>query len=170
MAISVYLSQEQIASKVSELATQMNTDYKDESIIVVCVMNGSFIFVSDLVRKMDGDVILDFISCSSYEGTQSTGALTIQKDIRTNIEGKNVILVEDIVDTGLTISKLVEDFKKRSPKSLKVASLLHKSVKTVVPVQIDYLGFEIEDKFVIGYGLDFDDRYRQLPYIGIYEG
>jgi hypoxanthine phosphoribosyltransferase len=170
MAISNFISQEQIEKRVAELGAQIDKDFHGEEVVVIGVLNGAFIFVADLVRNIKADVHLDFIAVSSYEGKESTGELNMLKDIKTDIRGRNVVVVEDIVDTGLTISELVRELNEREPKALKVASLLHKSVKTAVEVQIDYLGFEIEDKFVVGYGLDFDGKYRQLPYIGIYEG
>lgn len=170
MAIETYISQEKIETRIKELAQQIDQDFGGEEVVVVGVLNGAFIFVADLIRQMKSPVYFDFIGASSYKGTESTGKITITKDIKVDIKGKNVVLVEDIVDTGLTISELNVLLKERGPKSIKLATLLHKPAKTVHPVEIDYLGFEIEDKFVIGYGLDFDGRYRELPYIGIYNG
>lgn len=168
MPFEKYISQEQIKERVSQLGKAITSDYQGKNLVVVGVLNGSFMFLADLVREIKGDVNLDFISVSSYKGTQSTGVVELIKDIKIDVENKDVLLVEDIVDTGLTIKELVQLFKKRNPSSVKLASLLHKSSKTVHPVEIDYLGFEIDDKFVIGYGLDFDGKYRELPYIGIY--
>ena len=168
MAVAILYSKEDIQTRVSKLAQEIDKDFQGEEVVIIGVLNGSFVFVADLIREMKNPVHLDFISVSSYDGTQSTGELKMQKDIKVDIKDKNVVVVEDIVDTGLTISKLVDLFKQRGPKTLKVATLLHKSVKTEVPVQIDYLGYEIEDRFVIGYGLDFNGRYRELPYIGEY--
>ncbi len=168
MAIETYISQEKINQRNKELAAQIDSDFKGEEVVVVGVLNGAFVFVADLIREMKSPVYFDFIGASSYKGTESTGKVSITKDIKVDIKGKNVVLVEDIVDTGLTISELTKLLQEREPKSIKLASLLHKSVKTEHPVKIDYLGFEIEDKFVIGYGLDYDGRYRELPYIGIY--
>lgn len=168
MAISTYFSEEQIKQRVLELAKIIDQDYQGEEVVVIGVLNGSFMFVADLIRAMECPVYLDFIAVSSYLGTESTGDLKMLKDIKVDVKGKHVLLVEDIVDTGLTISKLAELFKLRGPKSLKLATLLHKSARTEHEVKIDYLGFEIEDKFVIGYGLDFDGKYRELPYIGVY--
>lgn len=170
MAIETYISQEKIETRIKELAQQIDQDFGGEEVVVVGVLNGAFIFVADLIRQMKSPVYFDFIGASSYKGTESTGKITITKDIKVDIKGKNVVLVEDIVDTGLTISELNVLLKERGPKSIKLATLLHKPAKTVHPVEIDYLGFEIEDKFVIGYGLDFDGRFRELPYIGIYNG
>lgn len=170
MAIEMYISQEKINQRNKELAAQIDQDFGGEEVVVIGVLNGAFIFVADLIREMKSPVYFDFIGAKSYEGTESTGKVTITKDVKVDINGKNVVLVEDIVDTGLTISELTKMLQERGPKSIKLASLLHKSVKTEHDVTVDYLGFEIEDKFVIGYGLDFDGRYRELPYIGIYNG
>jgi hypoxanthine phosphoribosyltransferase len=168
MSVSTYISAEKIQTRVDEIARIIDLDYNGEEVVVIGVLNGSFMFVADLIRAMETPVFLDFIAVSSYEGTQSTGELKMLKDIKVDVEGKHVLLVEDIVDTGLTISKLKELMSGRNPKSLKLASLLHKPARTEHEVEIDYLGFEIEDKFVIGYGLDFDGLYRELPYIGEY--
>lgn len=170
MSFPELISKESIQVRVKELAEQITKDFAGEEVVVVGVLKGSFIFCADLIREMNLPVILDFISVSSYEGTESTGELKINLDIKTKIEGKNVVLVEDIIDTGLTISSLVEKFKKKNPKTLKVASLLYKPARIEHKVDIDYLAFEIEDKFVIGYGLDFNGLYRELPYVGIYNG
>lgn len=170
MAIETYISQEKIESRIKELAQEIDQEFGGEEVVVVGVLNGAFIFVADLIRQMKSPVYFDFIGASSYKGTESTGKITITKDIKVDIKDKNVVLVEDIVDTGLTISELNKLLQERGPKSIKLATLLHKPAKTAHPVAIDYLGFEIEDKFVIGYGLDFDGRYRELPFIGIYNG
>jgi len=164
------ISREKIHSRVQELAKEIEREFAGEEIIVVGVLKGSFIFCADLIREINLPITLDFISVSSYEGTESTGELKINLDIKSKIEGKNVILVEDIIDTGLTISSLITRFKKNNPKSLKVASLLYKPARIQHKVDIDYLAFEIEDHFVIGYGLDFNGSYRELPYVGIYNG
>ncbi len=168
MSHKVFISQEQIANRVKELAKKIDQDFAGEEVIVIGVLNGAFMFVADLIREIKSPVYLDFIAASSYEGTQSTGNLKILKDIKVDIKNKNVIVVEDIVDTGLTIKELQKNLLGRDPKSLKLCTLLHKPARTIHENQIDYLGFEIEDKFVIGYGLDFDGRYRELPYIGVY--
>lgn len=168
MSVSTYISAEKIQTRVEEIARIIDMDYNGEEVVVIGVLNGSFMFVADLIRAMETPVFLDFIAVSSYEGTESTGELKMLKDVKVNVEGKHVLLVEDIVDTGLTISKLKTLMEGRSPKSLKLASLLHKPARTEHKVDIDYLGFEIEDKFVIGYGLDFNGLYRELPYIGEY--
>ena len=169
MAIETFLTKEQIDAKVKEIAEMINKDYAGEEIVIVGILNGSFIFTADLVRYITVPCVIDFMSASSYEGgTSSTGHVKIEKDIRNDIKGKNVILVEDIVDTGRTMNLLMKMLNEREPKSLKLCSLLYKPARIEFDVTIDYLCFEIPDKFVIGYGLDFDGRYRESPYIGIY--
>lgn len=170
MSHQVFISKEEIHKKIIELANTISNDFKNEEVVIVGVLNGSFIFVADLVRQLKLSTQIDFISASSYEGDKSTGELKVLKDIKIDIEGKNVILIEDIVDTGLTISLLKKMFLDRKPKILKICSLLHKPARTTHQVSIDYLGFTIEDKFVIGYGLDYDGKFRELPYIGVYSG
>jgi hypoxanthine phosphoribosyltransferase len=169
MTVEVYLSQEQISARVKELAALINNDYAGEEVFLVGVLNGCFIFAADLMREIKVPVTIEFMSASSYgDGTESSGELKINFDLKKDIENKNIIVVEDIVDTGLTLSKLKENLLARKPKSFKLASLLYKPARLKHPVDIDYLGFEIEDKFVIGYGLDYAGRYRELPYVGIY--
>lgn len=168
MSINVFISEDQIAKRVSELADQINRDYANKEIVLVCVLNGSFIFCADLIRKIKVPVQIETVSLSSYEGTESTGQVSFRLDVKQSLVGKHVILVEDIVDTGLTISFLLRHMKLKSPASVKLCSLLLKRARLKVEVPVDYLGFDIEDKFVIGYGLDYDGRYRELPYIGVY--
>lgn len=169
MAVEVYFSEEQIATRIKEVADMINKDYAGQEVHIVGVLNGSFIFTADLVRQIKVPCVIDFMAASSYEGgTTSTGTVTIEKDIRDDIKGQNVILVEDIVDTGRTMKLLKEKLLERGPKSLKLCSLLYKPARLEFEVELDYLCFEIEDKFVIGYGLDFDGKYREMPYIGIY--
>lgn len=167
-SIGVFLSAEQIQSRVKELAQMINRDYAGQEVVLVCVLNGSFIFCADLVRQITVPVQIEMVSLSSYEGTESTGQVSFRLDVKQSLVGKNVILVEDIVDTGLTITFLIKHMKLKNLKSLKLCSLLLKRARLKVEVPIDYLGFDIEDKFVIGYGLDFDGRFRELPYIGVY--
>nr|BDT27359.1 hypoxanthine phosphoribosyltransferase [Bacteriovorax sp. HI3] len=166
--IGVFISEEQIQTRVKELAGMINRDFQGQDVVVVGVLNGSFIFCADLVRHIKTPVHIEFVSLSSYEGTNSSGEVAFRMDVKQSLEGKNVIVVEDIVDTGLTISFLLKHMKLKNVKSLKLCSLLRKKARLKVDVPIDYLGFDIEDKFVIGYGLDFDGRYRELPYIGVY--
>ncbi|MGE3608520.1 MAG: hypoxanthine phosphoribosyltransferase [Bacteriovoracaceae bacterium] len=162
------ISEEEIALRIQALGKAITEDFHNEDLVVICVLKGAFMFCSDLIKKINLPIKLEFISLSSYgDSTNSSGNVRLEMDITANIEGKNVLIVEDIVDTGLTIKTLMEMLEVRKPKTVKLASLLFKPVKLKHPVKIDYLGFEIEDKFVIGYGLDYAGRYRELPYIGI---
>ncbi|MBC98921.1 MAG: hypoxanthine phosphoribosyltransferase [Halobacteriovoraceae bacterium] len=169
MAVEVYLSEEKIKTRIKELGAQITKEYAGEEIHIVCVLNGAFMFMADLVREIKLPVILDFISASSYgDETVSSGELKIKMDLASDVAGKHVLLVEDIVDTGLTMKVLRKNIEERGAKSVKLASFLFKPARLEHETHIDYLGFEIEDHFVIGYGLDFAGRYRELPYIGIY--
>lgn len=162
------LSTEEIAARVRELGAQITAEYKDRSLVLVCVLKGSFIFAADLARAIDLPLRIDFLGVRSYgEGTESSGVVQITQDLSRPIEHEDVIIVEDIVDTGLTIAHLMDLLRTRQPRSVKVCSLLHKPARAKIAVQVDYLGFTIEDKFVVGYGLDFAERYRNLPYIGV---
>lgn len=164
----VMITEEEIALRIAELGKAITQDFENEELVVICVLKGAFMFCSDLIKKINRPVRLEFISLSSYgDSTNSSGNVRLEMDITANVEGKNVLIVEDIVDTGLTIKTLIEMLALRKPKSVKLASLLFKPVKLKHKVGIDYLGFEIEDKFVIGYGLDYAGRYRELPYIGV---
>jgi hypoxanthine phosphoribosyltransferase len=164
----VLISQDEIAERVEELGRQISEDYNGEELVVLCVLKGAFMFCSDLMKKINRPLSLEFISLSSYgDGMVSSGEVKLKMDISGSIEGKHVLIIEDIVDSGLTIQHLNQHLQARKPKSLKLASLLHKPSKTKFPCEIDYLAFEIEDKFVIGYGLDYAGRYRELPYIGV---
>lgn len=162
------ITEEEIALRIQALGNAITKDFENEELVVICVLKGAFIFCSDLIKKINRPISLEFISLSSYgDATNSSGNVRLEMDITANIEGKNVLIVEDIVDSGLTIKTLMEMMSVRKPKTVKLASLLFKPVKLKHKVNIDYLGFEIEDKFVIGYGLDYAGRYRELPYIGI---
>jgi hypoxanthine phosphoribosyltransferase len=164
------LSSEQIATRVREIGAQITEEYKDKNLVLVVVLKGSFIFASDLCRAIDGPLRIDFLGVRSYgEGTETSGVVQITQDLSKPIAGEDVVIVEDIVDTGLTIAHLMDLFRTRNPRSVKVCSLLHKPARSRVAVNIDFLGFTIEDKFVVGYGLDFGERYRNLPYIGLVE-
>lgn len=164
----ILLSEEEIQKRVAELGAEISRDYKGEPVVLVCVLKGAIVFFADLVRHIEGDVSLDFISCSSYgSSTVSSGVVRILKDLDRPIEGKHVVVVEDIVDTGTTLSYLLQNLQSRKAKSVRLASLLNKPDRRKVDVHVDYQGFVIPDEFVIGYGLDYDEQYRQLPYIGI---
>lgn len=169
--IDVYFSAEQIQQRIQKLGEQITRDYLGKDLVIVGVLNGSFMFTADLVRSIKTPIEIDFISVSSYgAGTSSSGQVKLELDLRKSIEGRHVLLIEDIIDTGHTIKFLRPLIEQRGPASLKLASLLFKPARLQHEIQIDYLGFEIEDKFVIGYGLDFDGKYRELPYIGVYGG
>ena len=164
----VLISEDEIGARIETLGAAITDDFAGEEVVVVCVLKGAFMFCSDLIKNIQLPLRLEFVALSSYgDNTQSSGTVKMVMDLTGNIEGKNVIVIEDIVDTGHTLKYLMENLSLRRPKSLKLASLLHKPAKTVHTIKIDYLGFEIEDKFVIGYGLDFAGRYRELPYIGV---
>jgi hypoxanthine phosphoribosyltransferase len=169
--VKVMLSAEQIAARVRELGAQIAKDYGERHLVLVSVLKGSFVFTADLARAIDiPNVRVEFLGVRSYgEGTTSSGVVQITQDLVRPIEGEDVIIVEDIVDTGLTIAHLLELFHTRHPASLKVCALLHKPARTKVEVPVHYLGFTIEDRFVVGYGLDWAERYRNLPFIGVVE-
>jgi hypoxanthine phosphoribosyltransferase len=164
-----YLTAEQIAERVKALGADIARDYADKRPVIVVVLKGSFIFAADLVRAINHPTLrVDFLGVRSYgEGTESTGVVQIVTDLSRPIEEEDVIVVEDIVDTGLTINYLLDLLQTRKPKTLKICALLHKPARARVAVPIDYLGFTIEDRFVVGYGLDFAERHRGLPYIGV---
>ena len=164
------LSSEEIAARVRELGTEITRDYAGKPLVLVCVLKGSFVFAADLMRTIDLPLRVDFLGVRSYgEGTESSGVVQITQDLSRPIEHEDVIIVEDIVDTGLTIAHLMDLLRTRQPRSVKVCSLLHKPARARIEVKIDYLGFTIEDKFVVGYGLDFAEKHRNLPYIGLVE-
>lgn len=167
--VDVFISESEISKRIDQIASEINSDYAGKEIVVIGVLNGSFIFAADLVRKINVPITMEFMAASSYgDGTESSGELDIKLDLRKDIRDKHVLIVEDIVDTGLTLSILREKLLDRRPASLKLVSLLFKPARNIHKVPIDYLAFEIEDNFVIGYGLDLAGRYRELPYIGIY--
>ena len=166
---SVLISADTIQARVAELARQIRADYPG-NVHIIAVLKGAFIFMSDLVRHMDGSVSLDFMAVSSYaKGTTSSGEVRLLKDLDTSLDGKDVLIVEDIVDTGLTLTYLQDILRARNPRVLRTACLLNKPSRRQVDVTVEYVGFTIEDKFVVGYGLDFAEQYRNLPYIGLIE-
>lgn len=164
----ILFTQEQVAARVREMAAQISRDYAGKTPLVVGILRGSFIFMADLVRAMDIPLTLDFMVASSYgAGTVSSGKVKIGLDLQEDIAGRDVLLVEDILDTGNTLSKLVAELKSRQPASLKLCVLLDKPERRTKPIEADYVGFTIPDAFVVGCGLDYNQLYRQLPYIGI---
>ena len=159
--LRVLISREQISKRVAELAEKITHDYEGETILFVGVLKGASIFLSDLARQVKLDATFDFISVSSYgNSVRSSGEVKLNKDVDQSLEGKNVIIVEDILDTGLTLSFLLKQFQNHKPKSLKIAALLDKISRRITDVRGDYVGFEIPDEFVVGYGLDYAERYR----------
>ena len=164
------LSEEEVDNRIRQLGEQITKDYEGEEIFLVCTLKGASFFACELAKRIALPLTLDFIAVASYgDGTQSSGEVRMIKDLDESIEGKNVIVVEDIVDTGRTLSYLMEILKKRNPRTLKLCSLLDKPERRVVDIQADYTGFEVPDLFVVGYGLDYAQRYRNLPYIGVVE-
>lgn len=168
MRPEVYISEEEIQERVETLGLQITEEFKGQDLVVLCVLNGAFMFCSDLIKEISLPIKLDFISLSSYGAeTKSSGQVIVKLDTELDLSDRNVLIVEDIIDTGLTMKTLVKMIQERKAKSVKIASLLFKPARNLHPIPIDYLGFEIEDKFVVGYGLDYAGRYRELPYVGI---
>lgn len=168
--IKVMISEEQIEKRVREIAERISNDYAKKEIRLICILKGSIFYTCDLAKRLTIPVTLDFMSVSSYgSGTQSSGKIKIKKDLDESIEGLDVIVIEDIVDSGNTLSRLIPLLEERKPASIKITTLLDKPSRRESPVDVDYVGFEIEDKFVVGYGLDYDQSYRDLPYIGVLE-
>ena len=164
--IQVRISEEELIAKIKEIAQQINEDYVGKKVHLVCILSGSVFFTCELAKYITVPVTMDFMRVSSYgEGMDSTGTISIDQDLNMSIEGRHVLVVEDIVDSGRTLALLSNILKKRDPASLRLCSLLDKPSRRVTPVSIDYLGFEIEDYFVVGFGLDYAQKYRNLPYI-----
>lgn len=163
----VLFSEEEIQKKVKELGEEITKDYKGKKVFLLGILKGAVPFMADLMRKIDLDLEYDFMDVSSYAGTTSRGEVRILKDISTSIDGKNIIIVEDIIDTGVTLSYLSKILSSRGAASIEIVTLLSKPERRKVDLPVKYNGFVIEDEFVIGYGMDFDEKYRGLPYIGI---
>jgi len=164
----VLISSGDIQKRIQQLGTEISRDYADRQPILVCILKGAFVFLSDLSRCISIHHEVDFMAISSYHGgTESTGVVKIEKDLKSNITDRDVLIVEDIVDTGLTLNHLLQLLETRSPRSLRICSLLDKASRRIEQVPVDYRGFEIPDEFVIGYGLDYDEKYRNLPFIGV---
>jgi hypoxanthine phosphoribosyltransferase len=169
MPIEPLIDASTISARVAALGDEITRDYQGRDIVVVPVLKGSYIFAADLVRRIHLNVEVDFLAVRSYgDGQKSSGVVQITSDLSHPIEGKHVILVEDIVDTGLSVAYLRDNLVTRQPASLKIASLLHKPARTRVPVNIDYLGFTVEDVFIVGYGLDCAQKFRNLPYLAVF--
>ena len=168
--IRVLLTEEEVNAKISEVAGQISRDYEGRHVHLICILKGGVFFTCELAKRMTVPVSLDFMSVSSYgSSTQSSGVVKIIKDLDEPLEGKEVIIVEDIIDSGRTLNHLVNLLGQRHPKSMTICTLLDKPSRRVVEVDVKYTGFQIPDAFVVGYGLDYDQRYRNLPYIGVIE-
>jgi hypoxanthine phosphoribosyltransferase len=166
--LDVLFSQEQIAARVRELAAQIERDHRGQDVVLVGVLKGAFVFLGDLARAIDLPLAVDFINLSSYgEATESSGVVKITSDLSRPIEGKHVIIVEDVVDTGLTMRYLLDNFATRHPASVKICALLHKPSRARTRIPIQYLGFVAPDVFLVGYGLDAGEKFRNVPFIGI---
>ncbi len=164
----VLIDEERIKQRVAELGAQITEDYRDKNLLVVCILRGGVAFMADLVKEIKLPLTMDFMAVSSYGmSTKSSGVVRIMKDLDEDIEGKDVLVVEDIVDTGLTLHYLTDYLKSRGPRSVKICSFLDKPARRKVDVTVDYIGFEIPDEFVVGYGLDYAQKYRNLPYVSV---
>lgn len=170
MDIKVLINEEKIKNRIKEIAQEILKDFKSEEIVLICILKGATYFAIDLSKELNNNLILDFMKVNSYgEGLESIGKIDFKLDINTDIKDKNVIIVEDIIDSGLTLNYIYDYLVKKNPKNLKICVLLDKKERRVKHIDVDYTGFEIENKFVLGYGLDYKDKYRNLPYIGYIE-
>ncbi len=164
----VLIGSDEIQRRVQQLGTEISRDYMDRQPILVCILKGAYVFLADLTRHISAHHEVDFMAISSYHGgTQSTGVVKIEKDLKSNITDRDVLIVEDIVDTGLTLNHLLALLQTRNPSSIRICTLLDKSSRRLKDVPVSYRGFEIPDEFVIGFGLDYDEKYRNLPFIGV---
>jgi hypoxanthine phosphoribosyltransferase len=164
--LKIIIKEEQLKKRIKKLADEISNDYKDKNPVLVGILKGSFIFMADLTRQLKMPHQIDFISVASYgSGKQASGVVKWLKDLSINIEGKHVIIVEDIIDSGLTLNYIRNNLLTRNPKSLKIVTLLNKKKKRKIKIPLKYVGFSIPDEFVVGYGLDYDEKYRNLPYI-----
>ena len=164
--LEILFTEEQIRARIRDLARQIATDYAGRQLVLVSILRGSVFFATDLARQIDLPLAMDFLSISSY-GEDNEGVVRITKDLEENIAGKDVLVIEDIVDTGFTLKYLLRTLGGRNPKSLEVCALLDRRARRIIEIDLKYIGFEIPDKFVVGYGLDYRQRYRNLPYIGV---
>lgn len=166
--LSVLIPEEKVIARVREMAEQISKDYEGKELKLICILKGSVFFTTELAKRIDLPIKLDFMSVSSYgDDTQSSGRIKIIKDLDESIRGENVLVIEDIIDSGHTLSFLLEMLKNRQPESIALCTLLDKPSRRVTPVSVQYSGFEIPDEFVVGFGLDYAQRYRALPYIGV---
>ena len=168
--ISVHLTEEQLNKRIAEIGADITEKFKGESVYLICILKGSIFFTTELAKRIKLPMTIDFMSVSSYgAGTESSGKVKIKKDLEESIEGENVIIIEDIIDSGNTLSKLTKLLRERNPKTLTICTLLDKPERRVTDVEVDYCCFNIPDEFVVGYGLDYAQKYRNLPYIGVVE-
>ena len=168
--INVLISEQDVDARIAEIGAQISKEYEGKQVHLICILKGSVYFTCELAKRISVPVTMDFMSVSSYgDGTSSSGVVKIAKDLDETIEGKDVIVIEDIIDSGRTLSYLLEILQKRNPSSMKLCTLLDKPDRRVRDVKVDYVGFAIPDEFVVGYGLDYAQKYRNLPYIGIVE-
>ena len=168
--IKVLINEEKINNRIEELAMQIEQDYKNKEIVMVCILKGAAYFAVDLSKKIKNNIIMEFMKVSSYgNAKESSGNIEFELDISESVKGKDIIIVEDIIDTGNTLNYLTDYLKKKEPNSIKICVLLDKKSRRKIDVPVDYVGFEIEDKFVLGYGLDYEGGYRNIPYIGYVE-
>lgn len=165
--IKTLLTREEVEKRIKELAKEIEKDYQGKELVVIGLLKGSIVFMSDLIKEINLPLVIDFMSVSSYSGTTSTGVIKVSKDTTIDLKDKDILIVEDIIDTGLTLSHVKKLFQDRGVKSLKVCTLLDKPSRRAVEMKGEYVGFEIPDEFVIGYGLDYDQYYRNIPYIGV---
>lgn len=163
----IIITEEELKNRIKEIAEQVNKEFMGERIVLVALLTGSIPFLSELMKHIENDCEIELMDVSSYHGEKSTGEVKVNKDIEHNIYNKNVIIVEDIIDTGRTLSLIKEILMKRSPKSLKIITMLDKKEGRIVDIEADFVGFEIPNEFVVGFGLDFNELYRNLPYIGV---
>ncbi len=164
----ILFTREEIAEKVKMLAAEIKNAYADKNPLILCILKGSLVFTADLIRELDFPCTIDFMQVSSYgSGATTTGELVFKKDIDSDLSGRHVIVVEDILDTGVTLSKVMKVLKERNPASLALCVFLDKPERRKIEVPADYIGYQIEDEFVVGYGLDYNEKYRNLPYVGI---
>ena len=163
----ILVSEEEINEICNRLAKQISEDYKDKKLYLICILKGSLPFTADIMKRLTCDCILDFMSVSSYNGTQTSGFVNIKKDLDTDVSGCDVLIIEDILETGITLSRVKEILIDRGVNSVKICTLLDKSVNRTVDIEADYVGKVIPDKFVIGYGLDYNEKYRNLPFVGV---
>lgn len=167
--LNVLINKTRIEKRIEEMAKEIEKDYEGKDIVFLGTLKGAMPFMWELAKRIKNNVIFEFIQVSSYKGKESTGIITLEKDIRNSIEGKNVIIIEDIVDTGKTLDFLLKLLKEKNPRSVKIATLLSKPSRRVYELNVDYIGFKIDDKFVVGYGMDYEENLRNLPYIGYIE-